>query len=150
MDKNHNNLNQNFRQNQISSLFHNTSLANDSKLSKINNSKRIYLDKKFINKDYLNNAQINSKNNIKDISKKNNHINSNYNIYTFDNEENLKPPKIVKIPKKRRGPSVDMRRNIKDFKELLSNNNDNNNFDMFLPTKAIHRESIPGIIGLKM
>ena len=32
---------------------------------------------------------------------------------------------------------------------MLSNNNDkNNNFNFFLPIKAIHRESIPGIIGL--
>ena len=70
-------------------------------------------------------------------------------ILIFDNEKYLNPQlEIKKMHKKAKESPVDMKRKNQKFKELFSNNDKNNNFELFLPKKAIHRESIPGVIGL--
>ena len=97
----------------------------------------------------LDNNNYEQKNDNKNKIKNSIYISKNYYNNIIDDEDILNPQKKIEIQKKKRRPSIYQKRKNKNFKDLLSNDNDkNNNFDFFLPKKAIHRESIPGVIGL--
>ena len=136
LDQNYNEIKPSFIGSEGSALFSNLPLDND------NNTKNKNINLKNKN-DY------NSKIYNNEINKNNNHTNNNY----IDKKGQILNPltKIINNSKKR---SLHVKRyfndlnNLKIFNELLPNDDKNNNFAFFSPTKAIHREEIPGVIGL--
>ena len=111
------------------------SFRNSKKQTKIND---FALNKNDPNSDGFENKKIIT-NNYTIIQK-----NDNNKFNDKNKEEELKPGrKIIKVSKKRRDCSVDYRK-----KRQIFSNKENLNFEVFLPKKAIHKESSPGIIGL--